>query len=235
MTPQPLTPAEVAAVDEMCEAATPGPWTFNAPGPPSGCVDIFHPDDGRDDCRVAEWVQEMDGDRNATFIAAARTLVPRLLATLRQVSEERDVAKTEAVEAAATMSLLEAATEIVRQQAAEVHRLRAALEIDEPAEEPGTRIIVGCDYRCHICGGAIPAESEAAVFESPGAIMHWGPCPKPDLWGVEYKFDDLTDWIRRRSGDGAWPYEDARNIGRDVAAEHGVVRVRLVRVPRSTP
>jgi hypothetical protein len=92
---KPMSEEEIAAARTLCEAATPGPWTFKSPDAPAGAVDIYHPDDGRDDCRVAEWVQEIHEDRNASFIAASRSLVPRLLAEVDRLRADLGRATTE--------------------------------------------------------------------------------------------------------------------------------------------
>jgi predicted nuclease with TOPRIM domain len=70
MTP-PLTDAELAAAEKLCEAATPGPWR-----------------ECKGEVLIADaWVQ-LRKNEDAALIAASRSLLPRLVAELREARAE---------------------------------------------------------------------------------------------------------------------------------------------------
>jgi hypothetical protein len=89
-----LTQEERAEIRALCERATPGPWVVGehasqvvAPCPccgPIATCDMYGPESGD---------REYDARMhyNSEFIAAARTLVPRLLDALEAAERERDV------------------------------------------------------------------------------------------------------------------------------------------------
>lgn len=97
-TPTPMTGEEIAAVAELERKATPGPWRFvrernafghehtfiRAPRRPVADCDYFH----------------LPGaDKNCEFIANARNVIPRLIATIaadRAEIERKDAALKEA-------------------------------------------------------------------------------------------------------------------------------------------
>jgi len=62
-------------LDKLCEAATDGPWEFDAWGNITA--------HGEGVCRV-EWRR---GDQNEPLIAAARTAIPELVAEVRRLQE----------------------------------------------------------------------------------------------------------------------------------------------------
>lgn len=78
-----MTDEELAAIEERADAATPGPWRISrlrdgsdlvmSDGAPAGVVA---------DCRDE---RGFNGDPDATFIAAARSDVPALLAEVRRL------------------------------------------------------------------------------------------------------------------------------------------------------
>lgn len=120
----------------------------------------------------------------------------------------------------------------------EVERLHADLEVTEPAEEPTRSLLLG-SICCECCGARIPAGDLVAVFDDGDAVAHWGPCPEPDLWRVEYDVpSQFSGVIRVRPCDPEagmtilWmrPYEEALVVARRVAQDGDVSNVRLYRV-----
>ena len=86
-----MTPERIEALRALCEAATPGPWTVQKGESPCAC-----PGDGiMAHGMVVATVWDEDGDPlscdsepDATFIAAARTVVPVLLGEVERLQEE---------------------------------------------------------------------------------------------------------------------------------------------------
>lgn len=92
--------AEIARVRALCDAATPGPWKAGRPDMAT-IVDGVNSKwvyAGEQYCAVASgridgpWDEVM---ANAAFIAASRTLVPRLLAALELAIEKVNEANSE--------------------------------------------------------------------------------------------------------------------------------------------
>jgi hypothetical protein len=80
----PLTDDALDAAMELCEQATPGPWFMGDVGyarmiPRPGLVVCADDDDETTVCRV-----EYEREADAAFIAAARTLFPRLISEVRR-------------------------------------------------------------------------------------------------------------------------------------------------------
>lgn len=72
---------DLSAVKRLCEAATPGPWTFVEPEAPAGACEV-RAHDGEE---VADFVSQCEsGGFNAALIAASRTLIPELVTELEQ-------------------------------------------------------------------------------------------------------------------------------------------------------
>jgi hypothetical protein len=129
---------------------------------------------------------------------------------------------------------------------AEIARLRAELESLAPhardtETEPDAEVLAA-PVRCDCCSVAIPAGDSAVKFvdeQGRACWAHYGRCPEPDRWHVEWKLGESPRWAspdvwilgRWPAGDVvAEPYEDARNIALVVAAGRDIARVRLVRV-----
>jgi len=107
-TPQPLTDEELAEIQELAEAATPGPWHVRfldddyamnlvaiSTTPDTGLGERW-PDFDHRQIVAATLVQQpryVDvaderWDENARFVAAAREAVPRLIAEIRRLRRE---------------------------------------------------------------------------------------------------------------------------------------------------
>lgn len=95
-----MTESELAALEHLCDHATPGPWTANHHGMTvafdKGAQWFIERNAGETVCQIngaavlrpRPWV---DGD--ARFIAATREAIPRLIAEIRRlrlVEKERD-------------------------------------------------------------------------------------------------------------------------------------------------
>jgi hypothetical protein len=76
--PDPLSDEELARLELLCGAATPGPWTSSLEGRDhwAGSHFVMTPNG---DIELSSGARDADYD----FIAAARTLMPRLLHELR--------------------------------------------------------------------------------------------------------------------------------------------------------
>lgn len=78
-----MTEEELARLEALAAAATPGPWTER--------LDETRPDwrrvygEGRDIAYMPPWATTVEPD--AAFIAAARTAVPKLVAEVRRLRE----------------------------------------------------------------------------------------------------------------------------------------------------
>lgn len=93
---EPITKAEREELHRLCDAATPGPWRVDDDRVCDGrCGEPFKYNDGS----VAGLIERHGGcltiardveSANASFIAGARTAIPRLLAALDEVEAERD-------------------------------------------------------------------------------------------------------------------------------------------------
>jgi hypothetical protein len=89
--PQPLQPEELKAIEARCEAATPGPWVATIS--PDGTVAMvdhatLRSDDADEPLMIASCDVIGNLDNDADFIAAARTDIPRLLATIEEMAGE---------------------------------------------------------------------------------------------------------------------------------------------------
>lgn len=76
---KPLTPEEIVEAELLCHGATRGPWRI-APN--------HYAIDGKGTALFCA----AGGKRNADFIVAARSLIPRLLAQVKALTAERDAA-----------------------------------------------------------------------------------------------------------------------------------------------
>jgi len=75
-------------IEKLIEAASPGPWEYiGRDGGALNCVDVWR--SGR---VTVERTQSDPVDRaNAAFIAASRTLMPKLLKVVREIKFIRDI------------------------------------------------------------------------------------------------------------------------------------------------
>lgn len=72
---------DLSAVKRLCEAATPGPWTFVEPEAPAGACEVR----AHDGDEIADFVSQCEsGGFNAALIAASRTLIPELVTEIEQ-------------------------------------------------------------------------------------------------------------------------------------------------------
>lgn len=148
----PLTEAELAAIEAREKAATAGPWAFD--NDKMRGDEIRHGDDVVLRSTMP-WHDVTDiecAEADRAFIAAARTDVPRLLADLRAVKRERDVAR-------ATSARLNA-----RAQAAEGVILRAGLGDDFENVDPARLLTAITERATSMATGTIrklEAEIEA--------------------------------------------------------------------------
>lgn len=88
--PQHLSPARIAELRGLCEAATPGPWSHMYD---ANEVVRWWDDYGNTPVADVEFERartEAEGVANAAFIAAARTALPEALDALEAVTRERD-------------------------------------------------------------------------------------------------------------------------------------------------
>lgn len=95
--PQPLQPEELKAIEARCEAATSGPWVATIS--PDGTVAMVNhatlrSDDADEPLMIASCDVTGNLDNDADFIAAARTDIPRLLATIEVARREQPVRVT---------------------------------------------------------------------------------------------------------------------------------------------
>jgi hypothetical protein len=114
-----------------------------------------------------------------------------------------------------------------------MERLAAAEDDVGLAERPGHPVTLTLDHACDCCGAILPAGADVAHFdgEEPEdtAIMHWGPCPEPDLWFVDYRSWGPEDECEHTGRHHARPYEEAHLIATRMRALPGVLDVKLVR------
>lgn len=82
-----MTPAEIAELRRLCEAATPGGWQEGR----AGICDVVHFDG--DDVRGVAWV---NGEANRAFVIAARAALPAALDEVERLRKERDAHRTDA-------------------------------------------------------------------------------------------------------------------------------------------
>ncbi len=76
-----MTPAQLEELKKLCAAATPGPWRSESYGGETGCVsEIYTIATGDDGDRENAMTKE-----TASFIAAARTAVPELIAEVERL------------------------------------------------------------------------------------------------------------------------------------------------------
>lgn len=88
-----MTADQLAALEALCDAATPGPWergyhhaqdhqtgAMPTKADPEGCIVI-----GPEQCEVADCDFSDRPSANAAFIAAARTALPELVAEVRRL------------------------------------------------------------------------------------------------------------------------------------------------------
>ena len=80
---QPITPADLAAMEARCAAATAGPWEHEWTG-------YRYAIESRDGviAKLSEYVTMEKERMDAEFIAASRTDIPRLLAEVRRLREQ---------------------------------------------------------------------------------------------------------------------------------------------------
>lgn len=98
-----MTPAEIAALRALCDAATPGPWgnfrlnrdtkesqaAYVAEAIERGTGPFMMVLNSTEDADVCHTGNGPTSDANARFIAAARTAVPALLSALEEATKER--------------------------------------------------------------------------------------------------------------------------------------------------
>lgn len=104
----------------------------------------------------------------------------------------------------------------------------AALEIGDPPEEPHDGAIASREVACECCGGMIALGTDVAVWRDGErfAVMHWGPCPEPDMWEIRwtYRSGETGHTTKPRSLEEAFAYAvDFKRRYPDMP------RVRLVR------
>ena len=95
-----LTDAEIDAIEERANAATPGPWAAYGPMELHGGAYLYTeimtapdnlPQIGETDSEGLMTARNRDNHENdAEFMAHARTDVPRLIATIRALRKERE-------------------------------------------------------------------------------------------------------------------------------------------------
>lgn len=85
-----MDPEQLEHLDQLASEATPGPWVYllSAMGDPSNGPDHISLDGP--EYTVAEIEGCRTGDRDATFIAAARIAVPELVAEVRRLRAQLD-------------------------------------------------------------------------------------------------------------------------------------------------
>lgn len=71
-----LTRSEIAVANALCGAASPGPWTC-----PDGCLFVATMGDDLDDAEIS-CVDSLSPEADAAFVAGARTVLPKALATI---------------------------------------------------------------------------------------------------------------------------------------------------------
>jgi hypothetical protein len=148
-----VTPERIAELWALCDAATPGPWTFE-------CLDAgSDEDDASGGCwQVPEPLvtASSEGDylngRNAWFIAAARTALPealdeieRLRADLRDAVSAREVEHEVMLVQAGRLQNLRADLDAMRTELIEAKRdrnaaLDTARELEDEVDELNQRI-----------------------------------------------------------------------------------------------
>lgn len=84
----PIEPDELREWERLAEAATPGEWWSIGSMPTPGVEQDFNVVVGDQEDRVCECHEgECRPQENAEFIAAAREIVPRLIAAYREATE----------------------------------------------------------------------------------------------------------------------------------------------------
>lgn len=113
--------------------------------------------------------------------------------------------------------------------------------LDSVTATDGASLLVGsrCEC-CECCGRSMPIGTLVATFwDDRGEVtMHWGRCPEPERWQIQWQLAEPTrwtpsdHWIRARDIAGrllAEPYEDALSLARRIAKSSKIRRVLLVR------
>ena len=121
-----------------------------------------------------------------------------------------------------------ALTRPAEHEAATRRLLAAVLALGEPEVTP----CPAChgDGTCVTCGGDRVATWREGDHR---ALLHWGRCPAPELWRVEYQFHDTPQtWHRVMLA--LEDYARARTTRTDAPRHHRPSRVRLVRAPKDT-
>jgi hypothetical protein len=126
-----LTDDEIEAARALCEKATPGPWEHR-PQRGHGTLDVI--------MRHGEPVADVEfvepGD--AAFVCAARTLVPRLIATVDKLRVERPVRPAEEYVCTSCLSTIRNWREMEEYQhdgCGGVVRLRAEIDLNHAISE----------------------------------------------------------------------------------------------------
>jgi len=84
-----MTPADLAKLKALCDAASPSPWII-IPREKAQSQWIVGDAEGGSiaDCEpVGPWISRQEADANAAFIAAARTAVPQLFAEVERLAK----------------------------------------------------------------------------------------------------------------------------------------------------
>jgi hypothetical protein len=104
----------------------------------------------------------------------------------------------------------------------------ALVERSDPPEEPTHPVTLTLDHACDCCGAILRVGEDVAHFDGEGpedvAIMHWGPCPEPDRWRIEYRLDSAP------FGEGPVDAFEAFRRAMHYRGLCGVTNIRLVRV-----
>lgn len=166
-----MTPERLAELRRLADAATPGPWAWEATSQQdnSWCVGTTDPPhEGEvvtdDDTVVVDWVAESgNAERlaDAAFLAASRTAVPDLLDEVERLRAERDGYLTNA--AAWSKSWQEAE--------AEKGRLRAALESYERVAKAAKNYL----WESHAPG----TDLDVQYYELDNAVAALAPAKEP--------------------------------------------------------
>lgn len=98
-----MTPDQLAVAKALCDAATPGDWKSDGPRVCDGnCGQPFAYREGRNTyteyhggCLTVAVAELGDAVSDARFIAAARTLVPQLIAEVERLTKELNEARAQ--------------------------------------------------------------------------------------------------------------------------------------------
>jgi hypothetical protein len=238
MTTKPMTADDLRAIT----AASAGLRGLFVHLPATGNV-VFSPLDSDELHTIAEDLEPAVAEPLVVMLEG----VPRLLAEVARLTQERDNARAD-VEAAdgRLLGVMDGTFSVGDGTAQrEIERLRDELESLAPhardtETEPDAEVLTA-PVRCDCCSVAIPAGDSAVMFTDEGGRecwAHYARCPEPEMWYVDWQHREppwpmTTGWIRRCRMDGSpieEPYEDALNTAHDRSASLFVSRVRLVRV-----